>query len=72
MDMKTTYDKEADAAYIYVRHPIKPGESKKTIELDKDIIIDLDKDGRLLGVEILNAKKILSKKALQSAVQLSA
>ncbi len=50
--MKIEYDKEADAAYLYLVHPIKPGEAKKQQELNKDIILDFDNKGKLLGIEI--------------------
>ena len=66
--MKLEYDKEVDAAYIYIKYPIKDGECVKTIELNDNIFIDYSKDGRLLGVEILNAKKILGKKVIETAV----
>ena len=62
--MKMTFDKEADAAYIYVKDEIKKGEVKKTISLNEDIIIDFDKDEKLIGVEILNASHVLSKNVL--------
>ena len=62
--MKFEYDKEADAAYIYLEYPIKDGEAKNTIELNDNIILDFDKDGKLLGVEILDASKILKKDVL--------
>lgn len=62
--MKFEYDKDADAAYVYLVEDIKDGEAEKTIELNKDIILDFDSDGKLLGVEILNASKVLNKKAL--------
>ena len=65
--MKFEYDKEVDAAYIYLEHPIKEGEAKKTIELNENIILDFDDKGKLLGVEILNASKVLNKKTLLEA-----
>ncbi|MFH1376815.1 MAG: DUF2283 domain-containing protein [Candidatus Woesearchaeota archaeon] len=61
------YDKDVDAAYIYVESSIKDGESKKTIELNENIILDFDKNNKLIGVELLNASKILNKKALSEA-----
>ena len=68
--MKLEYDKEVDAAYIYIEYPIKEGEAKKTIELNENIILDFDNTGKLLGVEILDASKILNKKVLlESAAQ---
>lgn len=65
--MKFEYDKEVDAAYIYIEYPIKDGEAKKTIELNENIILDFDEKGKLLGVEILDASKVLKKEALIEA-----
>lgn len=55
--MKFEYDQEVDVAYIYLVGAIKKGEVKDTIELNENIILDFDAKGKLLGVEILNAKK---------------
>jgi uncharacterized protein YuzE len=44
--MKVTFDKEADAAYIYLKK-ISPGEVKETIELNENIILDFDAQKRL-------------------------
>ena len=61
-----------DAAYIYLKYPIKDGESKKTKQLNQNIIIDLDAKGKLLGVEILDASRILNKKLILEAKQIPA
>ena len=55
--MKINYDKIADAAYI----SIKKGSIKKTVKLGKLLHADLDKNGKVLGIEILNASLKLSK-----------
>ena len=65
--MKLEYDKEADAAYIYLEYPIEEGQVKDTIELNENIVLDFDGKGKLLGVEILNARKVLNKKTLVEA-----
>lgn len=65
--MKMQYDKDADAAYIYVQFPIKEGESKNTVELKDNIFLDFDKNGKLLGVEILCASKVLTKQTILQA-----
>ena len=65
--MKFEYDKEVNAAYAYMGHPIKNGEVKKTIELNENIILDFDKKGKLLGMEILNASKVMNRKVLVEA-----
>ena len=63
--MKVEYDKEADAAYIYLKASIEDGEAKKTITAKDDIIFDLDEKGKILGIEILNASKNLDKEIIQ-------
>ncbi|MFH1638401.1 MAG: DUF2283 domain-containing protein [Candidatus Woesearchaeota archaeon] len=68
--MKLEYDKDVDAAYIYLLHSIKKGEVKDTIELNENIILDFDSKGKLLGVEILNASKTLNRKALLEAASM--
>ena len=67
MEMKITFDKEADAAYIYFKE-ISEGEVKTTISLNDSVNIDLDAEGKTLGIEILNASKNLPQSALKSAV----
>ena len=65
--MKLEYDKESDAGYIYLADEIKDGEAVKTIELDPNIILDFNKDGKLLGIEVLNASKVLKKDILMKS-----
>jgi len=62
--MRLEYDKEADAGYIYLVDEIKDGEAVKTIELDSNIILDFNKDGKLLGIEVLDASNVLNKDIL--------
>ena len=57
--MRIEYDKEVDAGYIYLVDTIDEGEAVKTIELDSNIILDFNKEGKLLGIEVLNASKVL-------------
>lgn len=66
--MKLEYDKTVDAAYIYLKHPILEGEVKKSVECKKDIIFDFDSNGKLIGVEILNARKVIDKKVLTASI----
>jgi uncharacterized protein YuzE len=61
--MKIEIDKEADSAYIYFK-AIAEGEATKTISLNENIIIDLDSSGKILGMEILNASKVMPKQVL--------
>lgn len=47
--MEISYDKEADAMYIEFRK----GEFAKNKKVDDFTIIDLDKEGKILGIELL-------------------
>ena len=58
--MEITFDKEADAIYIEFSSE-ELAENKK---IDDETIIDLDKNGQIIGIELLNVSKRLSKKAL--------
>ncbi len=51
--MEINYDKEADAVYI----EFQKGEFAKNKKIDEFTIIDLDKKGNILGIEILEASK---------------
>ena len=68
--MKITFDKEADAVYIYLKE-ILSGEVAKTISLNDSVNIDVDKNGKTLGIEILDATKNLPTSTLKSAVLIS-
>ncbi len=59
--MKFEYDKEVDAAYIYLEDSVK---SSRSVEIKEDIIFDLDKNGKIIGIEILNASNLLNEKSL--------
>ena len=67
--MRIEFDKEADVAYIYIQQEIGEGEVARTIEVNESIILDFDASGKLMGIEILNAKKNLTKDILNSIVQ---
>ena len=62
--MKITYDKIADAAYMTLRK----GRVAKTVEMSNDVIVDLDKKGHLLGIEMLGASSQFSKNSLSKGV----
>lgn len=62
--MKISYDKVADAAYMVLRK----GKVAKTVEMNGNVIVDLDKKGNLLGIEMLSASKQLSKEGLTKNV----
>jgi uncharacterized protein YuzE len=49
--MRIEYSKEADALYVY----FKQGEVAKSKEVEEGVVIDLDGEGHLIGIEILDA-----------------
>lgn len=52
--MKFSYDAEADALRCYWG---EPGQVAESDEVAEDVILDYDANGRVIGVEILDAKK---------------
>lgn len=56
--MEIEYDKKADALYIAFRK----GRFAKNKKIDDFTILDMDGKGNVLGIEILQASKRLSKK----------
>ncbi len=72
--MKVEYDKEADAAYIYLIDDIdiKPEWVKKTYSCDLHSVngminLDFDENGKLGGIEVMDASKKLSADLLNKA-----
>lgn len=51
------YDSKADAMYIWLRK----ARYDISEELAENVIIDLDKRGRIIGIEVLDASKNLGK-----------
>jgi uncharacterized protein YuzE len=69
--MKIKYDAKADAAYIQLAADIGAGGVAKTYLCDQSEIgaminLDFDSDGRLVGIEILDASKTLPSRLLNS------
>lgn len=60
--MEITFDREADALYI----ELSSGEFASNKKIDDDTIIDLDKKGNVLGIELLNVSKRLPKDFLSN------
>lgn len=54
--MKITYDKKADAMYMYFQ---KGKKVARTVELADLLIADLDKLGKVIGIEVLCASRQL-------------
>ena len=74
--MKVTYDVSADAAYFLLVDEVGAGEVERTYlcdaaEIGGMVNIDLDRGGRIIGIEVLTASALLSSDLLNSAEQLS-
>lgn len=52
-NMRITYDKRANALNISIR----PGTVAKTVEVAPEVLLDIDKKGRTLNLEILGARE---------------
>ncbi len=63
--MKATYNKEADAMSIRV----KSGKVFKTIEISDSILVDVDKKGRALGIEILFVSLQMPRNSIKKAIR---
>ena len=63
------YDREADAAYIYLANEILSGGVARTVSVDPQDIggmvnLDLDHEGRIIGLEVMDASKKLPQELL--------
>lgn len=70
--MRVTYDAGVDAAYIYLAAEIRAGGVARTVpvnplEIDGMINLDFDAEGRMVGIEVLDASRFLSPELLASA-----
>jgi len=62
--MKINYDKIADAIYFSMRK----GKVAKTLEMNERLIVDVDKKGNILGIEMLDASNQLPKNGLKNGI----
>jgi uncharacterized protein YuzE len=67
--MKIQYDVEVDALYIEFR-PLEPGTAENR-DLSEDVIANYGPDGKLAGLEILNASAVLGEKLKKVIVEVS-
>jgi len=58
--MKISYDKMADALYIYLRK----GKVAKTKKVTSRLLIDVDRKGNVLGIEMLDVSHQIPKKEI--------
>ncbi|MDP4039399.1 MAG: DUF2283 domain-containing protein [Candidatus Pacearchaeota archaeon] len=55
---KYNYDKESDSLFIY----LEEGEEERFEEIAPGINIELDENGKIIGIEILKASRFLATK----------
>jgi uncharacterized protein YuzE len=70
--MRVVYDREADAAYLYFLPSEAASEVARTVpldpsEIDGEINLDFDRNGRLVGVEVQDASRFLDPSLLEEA-----
>jgi uncharacterized protein YuzE len=58
--MKIEYSKAADALYVYFREEYVD----KSKEIEEGVVVDFDKDGHIVGIEILDASQRLRPREL--------
>lgn len=63
--MRITYDEDVDAMYIYL---IEGNHQVRTVSLNDDVALDFDARERLVGIEILDARRVIGKGKLPRVV----
>ncbi|MEW1696269.1 DUF2283 domain-containing protein [Streptomyces sp. NPDC091278] len=71
-DLRVTYDRTANAAYVHLTDPRVPTRSSRMypcdpVEVGGMINLDFDEQGRLVGVEVLAADRKLPEYLLKSS-----
>ncbi len=64
MAINTTYDPEADAVYIRLAEGTRPSEAE---EVAPGVVIDFTEEGRVVGLQIMPASKVLAPGAWSQA-----
>ena len=70
--MLLTYDDQNDVAYLYLVDAMADGEAVSQVALtpphgQAEVIVDFDRDGYLLGIEIIGARRTLRAEVLDSS-----
>jgi len=64
--VKIEYDYQADALYIYFCESGK--KVTETVTVKPGVHVDFDEDGRIMGLEVLSASKVIDKKVIELAL----
>lgn len=62
--MEVRYDEEVDAVYI----GLQKGEYEVSEEVGEGVVVDVSKDGKIIGIEILDASEKFSEKIFRNLV----
>ncbi|MBF4578166.1 DUF2283 domain-containing protein [Frigoribacterium sp. VKM Ac-2530] len=66
-----TYDLDSDCAYVELAPRVADGDAVEQVVVERegrgDIVLDFDSAGRLLGVEIVGARALLTAETLAEA-----
>ena len=54
MELRVTYDPDADVLYL-----ARPGTEEHVVEVAPGVNLEMDEKGELIGVEVLNASRVL-------------
>jgi uncharacterized protein YuzE len=71
--LRVSHDEAVNAAYVYLKSDIAHGEAATTHTVETgvggaSINLDFDREGRILGVEVLECDKTLHPELLQSVL----
>jgi uncharacterized protein YuzE len=66
--MKIRYDAEVDILYIRLRE----GKIEESDEITPEIVADYDKDGKIMGLEILDASEVLGGREMRVELAVAA
>lgn len=64
MKMNKRYDKDSDAMYIY----LEEGDYEVSEEIGEGIVLDISKEGKIIGIEILDFSEKISKNIFNNIV----
>lgn len=65
--MELTYDAEADAAYLFLAAASTPSEKQVVCDVqDGEVIVDVDAQGTIIGLEFVCASRILPEEFLRA------
>ena len=74
--VRVTYDRQANAAYIYLTSHMSPKVARMypcdPIDVDGMINLDFDSEDRLIGIEVLAASSKLPQQLLDAAERIDA